>query len=708
MKLSATQQQRLIGWFLVLTTVAVYAQVGRFEFVNYDDEWIISENPYLAGGLSARNVAWAFTDSKYDWWHPLTWLSHMLDIELFGMNPGMHHLTNVFLHLANTLLCFAVFRRMTGAVWQSGFVAAMFALHPLHVESVAWVTERKDVLSTLFWFLTMWAYCRYVERPGLARYGVMTLMFVLGLMSKPMLVTLPFVLLLLDYWPLARCSFETVNAGNGWKKFGRLVVEKVPLFLLAAASSVATVLGQQHVGGVTDQTTFPMSARLGNAVLSYGIYLRKTIWPSDLAVFYPFPTSLPAWKVIGVALFLIVVTAWSIWLGRRCRYLLVGWFWYVGTLLPVIGLVQVGDRAMADRFMYVPMIGVCVMLAWALPELLARWPHKEKTVALLTGTAIAGCLVLTWFQVQTWRNSIALWEHAIRVVPNNYAAHNNLGTALAIQGRIDDAMVHFEETLRINPRHAPGWTNRGLVLAKRGRLEEAVTCYAAALQADPRYVEAQFNMGAALLQLGNREESARHFSEVVRLKPYHAAAHVQLAGILASLGNVDGAITHYGEALRFKPGDADTHHALALALAGQDKIEEAIRHYQETVRLDPDRPKAHFNLGVALASRNRFAEAIAHYETALRLQPDYPEAHNNLGLALASSGRMDAAIAQFRCAIGIKPGYAKAHFNLALGLLQQGMTNEAEASFREAEEIDPSLGPEIQKHIEKTPPSRSN
>jgi tetratricopeptide (TPR) repeat protein len=690
---TGTSATRWISLLLVLTSLAVYCQVGTFEFVNYDDEWIITENPYIRDGLTRDAIVWAFTDSKFDWWHPLTWLSHMLDIELFGMSAGMHHLTNVWFHVANTLLLFAVLKRMTGATWRSGIVAALFALHPLHVESVAWVTERKDVLSTLFWLLTMLAYCRYVEKPTGSRYAVILAAFVCGLMSKPMLVTLPFVLLLLDWWPLKRLGAVPIL---------RLIMEKLPLLVLAIISSVLTVIGQQQVSGVPDTTAYPLWPRLGNALISYVVYLRKMVWPTDLAVFYPFPTSLPLWQVGGALVLLLAVTIWVFWLRRKQPWLGVGWLWYLGTLLPVIGLIQVGDRAMADRFTYVPLIGIFVMCAWGLPAVAG-----DRRVALITATVatMVACMVTTWFQIRTWQNSVTLFEHAARVVPGSYVAHNNLGVALALRGQRERAMRQFEAALRFQPRYAPALANLGRSLEFKGHTDDAITLYATAIESDPSYVQAHYNLGAALLQKGEIKAAVKHLSEAVRLKPYFAAAQYHLAVAFARQGRTSDAMDGYAKALRLKPDYADAHYDLALALARQGKNADAIPHYFEAVRLNPGNPRAHYNFGVALATEQRFAEAIAQYQEAIRIKLEYPEAHNNLGLAFASVGRTKEAIAAYREAIRLKPDYAKAHLNLGMILFSNGRAMEAQESFRQAAKHDSSLNVVIQSFLQENPMS---
>jgi hypothetical protein len=389
---------------LALATLAVFWQVLGHDFVNYDDPDYVYRNPNVQSGITLSSIKWAFTTGHAANWHPLTWLSHMLDWQLFGDNPGWHHLTNLFLHIANTLLLFAVLKRMTNALWRSAFVAAAFALHPLHVESVAWVAERKDVLSTLFWMLTIAAYLRYLERPGTGRYLLTLLIFALGLMAKPMLVTLPFVLLLLDYWPLGRFQFgqivksvgqqsrKSLNAFSHWKLSRHLLLEKVPLFALSAISSIVTFLVQRTAGAVTSVETLPLKLRIANTFVSYLTYIQKMVWPSRLAMFYPYPDKTDLiWQTVVFALLLLIISLGVIWLMRRRRYLLTGWLWYLGTLVPVIGLVQVGDQALADRYTYVPLTGLFIIIAWGVPDLIAKWRFRKHALA---ASAIA--VLLAW------------------------------------------------------------------------------------------------------------------------------------------------------------------------------------------------------------------------------------------------------------------------------------------------------------------------
>jgi hypothetical protein len=458
----------IICIFLMVSTFVVYSQIQEHEFLNYDDNVYLTENNHVKSGLTRESIVWAFKPHASNWF-PLTWLSHMLDYQLYGLTPKGHHLTNLFFHIANALILFLVLLRMTGASWQSGFVATLFALHPLHVESVAWAAERKDVLSTFFWMLTIWAYIRYVRTTEIKRYLLVVLFFALGLMSKPMLVTLPFVMLLLDYWPLGRFKLKlrkekskSLQKGQPLdteKSIPQLICEKLPLLVLAAGSSITTFIVQKSGGAVQSQDLFPLQARIINALVSYLEYLGKMVWPRGLAILYPHPgNALPVWKGIACGVVLVCITTVVVKMVRRVPYLAVGWFWYLGTLVPVIGIVQVGWQGMADRYTYIPLIGIFIIIGWGLPELMAKWRHRDKVLTIATGILIPTVMVVTWIQVSHWKNSITIFEHAIRVTDKKYptfaVTHNNLGNALTVLGRTKEADHHLkmagdlEENLR--------------------------------------------------------------------------------------------------------------------------------------------------------------------------------------------------------------------------------------------------------------------
>jgi hypothetical protein len=442
----------------------------------------------------------------------------MLDFELYGLNAGGYHLTNLLLHIANVLLFFFMLKRMTGALWRSGFVAVLFALHPLHVESVAWVTERKDVLSTFFWVLTFWVYVRYVEHPSPSRYLLGLVTFTLGLMAKPMLITLPFVLLLFDYWPLGRFDYghdcvesdphtcEYMNLSRKRLPVLLLLREKVPFFIIAGVFSVVTFLAQQSIGAVRSLDKFPIESRIANALVSYVSYIGKMFWPHHLAIPYPHPLgSLPMWKALGAGILLTTLSILVIGKAARYRYLIVGWLWYLATLFPVIGLVQVGSQAMADRFTYVPLIGLFMMVAWGVPELVKTWRHRQIVLGISASILLFALMICTWLQVGYWKNSITLFTHVVNVTANNSVAHYSLGLALGKEGRLEESIRHSSEALRINPEDADTHMNLGVVLAMQGKLEQAVVHFNEALRLDPDYTEARDNLEKVLLVIQKRD-----------------------------------------------------------------------------------------------------------------------------------------------------------------------------------------------------------
>jgi tetratricopeptide (TPR) repeat protein len=554
---SGGRGQFLLGALLFLVVAGLFLPALGHGFITYDDPKYVTENAHVTGGLTWANVRWAFQNTEASNWHPLTWLSHMADCQLFGLHPWGHHLTNVLLHAINAVLLFVVLRRMTGAVWRSLFVAMLFGLHPLHVESVAWVSERKDVLSTAFWMLVLWAYACRVELAGARGHrasifqGLALLFFALGLMCKPMLVTLPCVLLLLDYWPLKRWERSSVAAR--WA----LLAEKIPFFVLSAAASAVTLFAQGNGGTVQSTEDFPWPVRLANALIAYCRYLGKCIVPARLAVFYPyFAEQPPLWQTLLAGLLLAGITAVAVALRRRRPYLLVGWWWFVGTLVPVIGLVQIGGQSMADRYSYVPLIGVFIMAAWAAGDATASWPHRRRVRGLAAGAVLAGCAALTWRQLSFWKDGTSLFRHALAVTENNWVAHANLSASLA-KSSAPEASAEFQETLRIIAAFAETHNKKGAELARTpGRLAEAIKEFRTAVRIMPVLAGPHFNLGTALANVpGGRPEAIEEFRTTVRLEPDFAEAHYSLGALLVGTpGGLPEAIEELQTAVRLKPG----------------------------------------------------------------------------------------------------------------------------------------------------------
>jgi len=535
--------------FLAMAVAVVFGQTVDCDFVNYDDRPYVTENPDVRRGLTWDGIGWAMTARYASNWHPLTWLSHIADCQFYGLNAGGHHLTSVLLHAATAILLFLILRRMTGGLWPSAFVATVFAIHPLRVESVAWVAERKDVLSGLFFMLTLWAYLGYVRRPfSWARYLTVIALFALGLMAKPMLVTLPFVLLLLDYWPLGRVTFPLPN-NDGFSILRRLVIEKVPLLALSACSCVVTSLVQTEA--LVRLEKLPLSSRMANAVVSYAGYLGQFFYPADLSVLYPHPGArLADWKVVAALLVLGGVSAGVLACWRRIPCLLVGWLWYLGMLVPVIGVVQVGAHAMADRYTYLPQIGLCIALAWGMMYLTASWPNRRWPLGIASALIVAALMGCAWHQTTFWRNSETLWTHALACNSENSVAHTDLGCYLAKQpGRVDDAIEQFEMALKIQPDSVDAHVSLGEALASLKRLDEAAVQYEEALKTDKNCVEAHYNLGVAWARQGRLDDAMTQYRETLNLDTNCAEAHANLGVALELRGRIDEALMHYRTAL---------------------------------------------------------------------------------------------------------------------------------------------------------------
>jgi tetratricopeptide (TPR) repeat protein len=699
---------------IAVATLAVYVPVFQNELVDYDDDYYISQNPNLKLGLSADGLKWAFTESYGANWYPLTWISLMLDYEIFGISARAFHAVNLALHAASAVLLFYVFLRMTGALGASAFIASVFALHPTHVESVAWAAERKDVLSALFWMLTLLSYARYAERPAPRRLALVALFLTLGLLSKPMVVTLPFVLLLLDVWPLDRL---------GKTSFARLALEKVPLFALVIAASAVTFFAQRAEGAVQPLQTYSFGVRLSNALVAYVAYIGKAFWPTRLSPYYPHPgDSLPSWQVGAAFALLAGATLLALALARRnkhLRFLPVGWLWYLGTLVPVIGLVQVGQQAMADRYTYLPYIGLSIVVAFGLAEIVKRGP----VLAALATASLLALAAGASAQVRVWRDSVTLFEHALRVTERNALAHINLGIAYLNRGRLDDAERELEKAIEVHPGAAEAHAGLGAVRAAEGRPAEALESYRAALRLDPGSSATHREMAGLLLASGDASQALVHFREASALAPRDGDALVDLAvglsregrhdeadrkfeeathlpvdmarlyqnwgAVLMERGEIEDAAKHFEKALALRPEYAAARFAAAEIAMRRGDFEKAAEHVREIVRLEPANENAQFRLGLALANGGKLDEAYAAFEKARTLNPARAETQYSLGLVLARLGDLDRAIAYFREAIALAPANAEAHYSLGLALAGKGQLEDAVASYRRAVELAP-------------------
>lgn len=573
---------------LVALIVVAFSGTLQCGFINLDDDKVITGNIRLHSGLSRDGIRWAFTTTYFGNWMPVTWLSHLLDIQSFGLKPRGHHFTSLVFHAANSLLLFLIFKAVTGSLWRSFIVAVLFAIHPLRVEPVVWISARRDLVSTTFFLLAIGAYRYYARRPNLGRYLLLTAAFVLGLMTKPMLITLPFLLLLLDFWPLRRLvnpAPDPVGAGGTSPGIDlrTAVLEKIPLFLISAAWSAVTFATQKDLGAVKTLHHYPFGVRVGNAVLAYGQYLRKTLWPHDLAVYYPLPEHLAApLNILAGAALLTGISFLVLSLRRRHPYLLVGWLWYVGTLIPVIGLVQIGNHAMADRFSYVPLIGIFFMAVWGLANLTSSWRHRTTVVFVTVAAVVLVILLQTRNQVTYWHDSITLFEHTLDVTTDNYLIHNNLGVAYSEKGEESNAIANYLEAIRINPK----------------------------------YAEAYNNLGYSYLLMGQWQDAAGQLHVAVRLNPGYTVAH----------------------------------NNLGLAYYRSGRYDEAIGSYLDSLRILPDYDHARYNLGLAYLRSGRLAEAVGAFRTLIRIHPDYADAYGKLGNALLEQGKRSEAEAVFRLA----------------------------------------------------------
>lgn len=675
----------LVCLCLIAVIIGTYIQVINFDFVGYDDELYVTNNLHVQKGISLEGLKWAFTTFHSANWHPLTWLSHMLDCTLYGLNPAGHHWTNVMLHIANTVLLFFILFMMTGALWQSAFVAALFALHPLHVESVAWISERKDVLSTFLFLLTVAAYYRYVKNPSAKYYILVIVLLSLGLMAKPMLVTIPFVLLLLDFWPLKRFQYQRnfpfkseKTSGDAIRSYHRIILEKIPLFIPVVISCTLTFFAQISKGAIKSIGALPLKYRIANAIVSYINYILKAIWPNKLAIFYPHPgNALPSWQIVAGALLIVVACYGAMRKAKKYPYIPVGLFWYLGTLVPVIGLVQVGNQAMADRYTYIPFIGIFIIASWGATDLLNKrhrsWRsegrdplsevggqgaeilsgvtnpfNKSRFQEIFLGISAAIILVaLSWktfYQLNTWKNGIMLFEQVVSVT-----------------------------------EFAKGLNHLGNTYRKKGQIDEAVKRYIKALQIKPDDFDTLTNLGIAFVDKGDYDQAALYFKRALKCNPQRKDVRMNLANVLFLQSKPDEAITQYKEILQTDSENADAHYNLAFVLSSQKKYNEAVLHYKETLRIDSEYSKAHYNLGDIYLNQGKTTEAFMHYAEVIKIKPDYVQAYNKLGLILFRQGKFNKAKVLFIKAIQIDPNYSKALKNLKTlnqTLLSRGEIND--------------------------------
>ena len=579
----------LICLALAILMVITFWQLKDCGFINFDDPLYVYENAYVQSGLNWNSIGQAFSSELVKigaFWHPVTWLSLMMDYQIFGLNPQGFHLMNLLFHVMSTILLFLILSRMTKKLWPSAFVAALFAIHPLHVESVAWIAERKDVLSTFFWMLTMGAYTYYVEHPGFRRYFLVLLFFVLGLMAKPMLVTLPFVLLLLDYWPLQRFGeIKPAEPEYKWSLIYPLLREKVPFFVLAILSSVVTYVAEQKGGAVRSFEAFPLGVRIGNAFISYITYIGKMIWPSNLVVLYPHPGGLIPWQVFGSVLLLIAITVAVIWRVKRSPYLATGWLWYLGTLVPVIGIVQVGIHAMADRYTYIPLIGLFIMVAWGVPDLLKKWNYRKEILLTLSALSILCLSIITWAQVGYWQNNFTLFDHTLKVTDNNWLIYHNRGAAYGRLGNYGKAIEDCDRTIEINPGYAEAYLNRGAAYAHLGNHKQAIKDYSEAIRLKVDSDKNYYDRGTLYAKDGQYQLAIEDFNQALRLKPNYTKAYNNRGLTYMQMGIYQKALEDFNEAIRLKSDYTDAYNNRASVYLTQGNKELGCRDAQKVCEL---------------------------------------------------------------------------------------------------------------------------
>ena len=660
----------LVAALLLVAAVAVvYHNVYRFEFLNFDDDIYIVNNEHLKDGITPESLVWAFTAAYKSAWHPLTWISHMPVIGIFGMKAGPPHVVNAALHAANAVLMYLALSAATGSRRRSAFAAALFAVHPQHVESVAWVMERKGVLSAFFWWSTILAYVRYAKRPSVGGYAVVAALFTAGLCSKAMTVTLPFVLLLLDQWPLGRRSADKTPPSDAADappsvRPVRLVLEKIPLIALAAAASLITVMAQGEGHAIKSVDQFPMMMRIYNAMVSYVMYLAKALWPAGLSAVYPYHPE-PWWRAAAAAAALACITFTVLASAKKRAYLAAGWLWYLGTLVPVIGLLQVGIQARADRYTYIPMAGIYIMAAWGIPEAFSSVRRRKEILAAASAAVLCILMVCSINQTDYWKNTRTLFEQAVGVTRDNITAQVNLGLALALSGKPQEALPHFAEAVRIDPGLPIARYNYGMTLSVLGRNAEAASQLAEAIRLDPSGAYARSRYGVTLAAAGRTDEAIREFEEALRLDPAIDDVLINIGLLHAGAGRLADAAGAFQRAVTRNPVDETALYNLGFMRAMQGRPEAAVRWFVRAVRAKPDYASAYFNLGSALTALGDNGGAVKAFAEAVRLEPSNARAHTSLGIALSAAGDIDGARTQFEETLRLRPDSIEAKWYLA-------------------------------------------
>jgi protein O-mannosyl-transferase len=693
MTISFFKSKSFIILLIIVLSVAAFFPIFSNGFINYDDPAYVTKNLQVQSGISLQTIKWAFTSTIESNWHPLTWISHAIDYSLFGLNPAYQHGMSLFIHLLSSIILFLVLERMTKKIWLSFFVAIVFAIHPLHVESVAWISERKDVLSGLFWILTIGAYVFYCDSPKTLRYIITLFMFALGLLAKPMLITLPFVLILLDYWPLKRIEFGAHSSSKDKRKksfsLAKSFQEKIPFFILTVVSSIITYIVQQRGGSMAGAEALSFPVRMSNAIVSYLLYIWKTILPVDLAIFYPHPeNTLTMLEIIFAAGVLILVSVF-VWRMRiKYSYLVVGWLLFLGTLVPVIGIVQVGLQSMADRYMYLPIIGLAIMAGWGIPQLAARMRIPTMVIAGIVGIIIALMVFQTRTQAGYWKDSLTLFDHALSVTKNNHLADTNLGVALTDSGKIPDAILHLRKALSLRPNEILIRSDLARALVESRQFSEALEQYKFIL---PRVLpdpQLRRRMGDVLADMGKTEEAIPHYQEAVRLDTSDYFSRLKMAELYAEISKFEEARGQCRIVLARDPKNSRAHNILGIIAGRQLLNDDAIREFSEAIRLDSTNADAYNDFGVLYERMGKLTEAIEMYKKSIKVNQGQWSARLNLGVIFAGQGKYGEAETEWKQAIAANPINSDLHINLGRLYMMQNRSDEASQQFAEALQID--------------------
>jgi len=670
----------------IILIVLIYWQVNDFEFISLDDYLYVVNNDHVHKGLSVESISWAFSLSKQGEgtnWHPLTWISHMMDYQFFGLNPGMHHLMNVFFHIVNTILLFTAMRVMTGSLWRSAFVAALFAVHPVNVDSVAWIAERKNLLSTAFWFLTMIAYFFYVRKPDITKYVLVIVPFCLGSLAKPMLMTLPFVLLLLDYWPLSRIELPKPGVGmKHWRTFchdvTRLVIEKVPLFIISSIFIYATVLSLEYSKTIAATQITPIDLKIKNAIVSYIIYMQKMVYPIDLTVFYPFPDMVPMWQVMGSLTFIVIITTVVMINVRRYPYLIVGWLWFLGSLLPVIGIIQAGLwPAIAERWAYIPYIGLFIICVWGCADVMQNMRYQKIIIPITVLGIVSVLAVMAWRQVGYWKNDITLFSHSLAVDPDNYVAHVNLGNVYARNRAEGEAIFHYQEALRIHRNDVLALSNLGRLYNEIGEKGKSIWFYSEILHYDPSNIDAHYELGSMYAQIGRFDEAASHFSSVVRFDPSDARAYYNLGIIYTEKGDLNMSEKYFAFSAKLAPEDPEAHYSYGLVLMKKGKVRDAINQFDLALKLNPDLSEAKRYRELAHTHQDKLTQNIRQLEKKKAVSPNDPVTLHRLAILYSSNNENEKALDVLFALSKVNPEQPDVCYNIACIYAKQDRVNES-------------------------------